>query len=232
MENQLVQIVDNCLGANNEARQQSERDMKEARSSTAQQFLEALIHVSTTVAEEPKAIFTLLMLKKMFLDDRGEEEGLWKPTNDQIVIIKDTVSKSINFETNSIALLRRKAEVICKCFKKLETYDEMIQNLIQLLKQDQSQPNVVKQKQFALYNFELLSEYHLDEEFVVKHSSEFIQLFTSTLEDSSIVIKVAALKAISIFLGSIDDSDEVLKFKGLMEGLLTVVIEVMKEDET
>lgn len=43
---------------------------------------------------------------------------------------------------------------------------------------------------------------------------------------------MAALKAISIFLSSIDDEQEVLKYRGIMEGLLTVVIEVMKQDET
>lgn len=57
-------------------------------------------------------------------------------------------------------------------------------------------------------------------------------MFTSTLSDENIEIKVAALKAISIFLSSIDDESEVLKYKGIMEGLLDVVIGVMKEDET
>lgn len=87
-------------------------------------------------------------------------------------------------------------------------------------------------KQFAMYNFEVLSEYHLTEEFIVQHSAEFIQLFTSSLQENNIHIKVASLKAISIFLSSIDDESEVLKYRSIMEGLLTVVIEVMKEDET
>lgn len=178
-------------------------------------------------------MFTLLLLKKLFLDDRAEEENLWKPVNDQIIVIKDKVSQSIDFANNSINLLRRKAEVICKCFRKLESYDEMIQNLVSLLKMNDGEQNeVVKRKQFAMYNFELLSEYHLSEEFIVQNSSDFIQLFTNTLQENNILVKVASLKAISIFLSSIDDEDEVLKYKGIMEGLLQVVIEVMKEDET
>jgi hypothetical protein len=41
-------------------------------------------------------------------------------------------------------------------------------------------------------------------------------------------VKVAALKAITSFLTSIDDDDIVLKYKGMMEGLLDVVITVMQ----
>ena len=44
-------------------------------------------------------------------------------------------------------------------------------------------------------------------------------------------MKVAALKAITCFLTSIDDDDIVLKYKGMMEGLLDVVIAVMQQDE-
>jgi hypothetical protein len=39
---------------------------------------------------------------------------------------------------------------------------------------------------------------------------------------------VAALKAITSFLTSIDDDEVVLKYKGMMEGLLDVVIAVMQ----
>ena len=44
-------------------------------------------------------------------------------------------------------------------------------------------------------------------------------------------MKVAALKAITCFLSSIDDEQVVLKYKGMMDGLLDVVIAVMQEDE-
>ena len=44
-------------------------------------------------------------------------------------------------------------------------------------------------------------------------------------------MKVAALKAITSFLTSIDDEEVVLKYKGMMGGLLDVVIAVMQQDE-
>jgi len=41
----------------------------------------------------------------------------------------------------------------------------------------------VKRKQFAMYNFEILAEYHLSQEHIVGHSSQFLELFTSTLQE-------------------------------------------------
>lgn len=44
-------------------------------------------------------------------------------------------------------------------------------------------------------------------------------------------MKVAALKAITSFLSSIDDTDVVMKYKSLTDKLLAVVIDVLKQDE-
>jgi hypothetical protein len=44
----------------------------------------------------------------------------------------------------------------------MEKYDEMIQNLVTILKDNEGTPEEkVKRKRFAMYNFEILSEYHL-----------------------------------------------------------------------
>ena len=51
---------------------------------------------------------------------------------------------------------------------KIENYEEMIQSLVGLLQlQDGSPEEKIKRKQFALYNFEILSEYHLEQEHIV-----------------------------------------------------------------
>lgn len=97
---------------------------------------------------------------------------------------------------------------------------------------DGSPEEQVKRKQFALYSFEILSEYHLEQEHIVAHADNFLQLFTSTLQDENVEVKVAALKAISAFLTSIDDEDIVMKYQGMMESLLDVVISVLQKDET
>ncbi len=44
-------------------------------------------------------------------------------------------------------------------------------------------------------------------------------------------VKVAALKAITSFLGSIDDEAAVLKYQPMMDWILEIVIEVLRTDE-
>lgn len=82
-----------------------------------------------------------------------------------------------------------------------------------------------------MYIFELLAEYHLPQDQIVSNSHLFMELFTGCLKDQSVVVKVASLKAITSFLGSIDDETAVLKYQSLMDWLLDVVIDVLREDE-
>jgi len=46
-----------------------------------------------------------------------------------------------------------------------------------------------------------------------------------------VTVKVAALKAITSFLGSIDDEVAVLKYQPMMDWILEIVIEVLRTDE-
>ena len=108
----------------------------------------------------------------------------------------------------------------------------MIQNLVQMLQNTEGTPEEnIKRKQFAMYNFEILAEYHLSQELIVKNSDQFLETFTNTLKDDSIDVKVASLKAISCFLSQIDDTHVVLKYKSMMNSLLDVVIAVMQQNE-
>lgn len=226
-------IISQVMGSNNEARKAAEETIKQQRSTNGPAFLEQLVAYGTTNADEAKSSFALLLLKKQYLDERSEEEGMWALTKEQTEVLKTQISGSLDFASQSTSLLRRKADIICKCYKKAENYEEMIQNLVSLLKWDQgSKEEIVKRKQFAMYNFEILSEYHLSQEHIVEHSSQFLELFSNTLQEDDIHVKVAALKAITSFLSSIDDEAVVLKYKGMMEGLLQVVIAVMQQDET
>jgi len=83
-----------------------------------------------------------------------------------------------------------------------------------------------------MYNFEVISEYHLSQELLVQYSDDFLKSFTSTLQDPDVKVKVASLKTTTSFLSSIDDEEVVLKYKGMMEGLLDIVIIVLQQDET
>lgn len=75
--------------------------------------------------------------------------------------------------------------------------------------------------------FELLAQYHLDESRISADSESFMNLFDQGLKHDDVAVKVAALKATTSFLSSIEDEDIVMKYAGSMEPLLDVVIGVL-----
>jgi len=82
-----------------------------------------------------------------------------------------------------------------------------------------------------MYMFELLSEYHLPQEQIVANSANFMNLFSESLKDTNVRIRVATLKALTVFLTAIEEEDEALKYATIMESLLDIVIEVLKTEE-
>ena len=233
MDSGIQNIIAGISSGDNTQRQAMEQTMKEKRAANGQELLTHLTQFvlekgSVEGPDQEQATLAALLLKKQFLDDRKEEEGLWQVNKDQIAELKTTMSQSLNFKVQSKQLLKRKADLICKCYRKLESYDEMISGLKALFEiTDGAEDENMKRKVFGLYNFEILSEYHLED------SSMLLQHFPSAvLQDSNNQVKVAGLKAISAILSSIDDEDVVLKYKGEMEGILNVVIDVLKNDET
>ena len=77
----------------------------------------------------------------------------------------------------------------------------------------------------------MLAEYHLSQELIIENSAQFLELFANSLQEEKVAIKVASLKAITSFLSSIEDTDVVLKYKGLAQNLLNVIISVLQQDE-
>jgi hypothetical protein len=59
----------------------------------------------------------------------------------------------------------------------------------------------------------------------------FMQIFNQSLRDSNVKVRTATLKAMICFLTSIEEEDEVMRYKSIMDGCLDVVIEVLKTDE-
>ena len=62
-------------------------------------------------------------------------------------------------------LLRRKAEILVKSYKKSGSFDELIQFLMEMAKGPVSEDaQVIAGKEVAMYIFEMLTEYHLTNE--------------------------------------------------------------------
>ena len=123
-------------------------------------------------------------------------------------------------------LLKRKGDVLSKIYSKLDKKDVFVQYLVTLCSSES-----VKCRQFAMYAFEILSEMHLSSEELSGAKGQFMQIFERALQDSEIIVKVAALKAISAFISSIDDSTVALEFSPVLPMLLDVIVEALQADE-
>jgi hypothetical protein len=58
-----------------------------------------------------------------------------------------------------------------------------------------------------------------------------MEFFNQSIQDPNMKVRTATLKALTCFLCSIEDEENVLKYQGMMSSLLDIVIEVLKNDE-
>lgn len=70
-----------------------------------------------------------------------------------------------------MVVLKRKAEIICNCYKRLESYGELIQVLVEILTSATGSTEQASRKEYAMYMFELLAEYHLPQEQIVNNAN-------------------------------------------------------------
>ena len=120
------------------------------------------IHLPAGGEIATQKLLACILLKKFFLDERPEEKDFEQITLGDVSQLKKLIGTNLDIANEPMNLLRRKAEIICKLHKKEESYGELVQNLSQLAGKPASNDEAtIKGKEFAMYVFELLSEYHL-----------------------------------------------------------------------
>ncbi len=67
-----------------------------------------------------------VLIKKLYLDKREEEKALWQLQPADVLALKDQVLASVDFQNNKMSLLKRKAEIICSCYRDTQNYQELI----------------------------------------------------------------------------------------------------------
>lgn len=82
-----------------------------------------------------------------------------------------------------------------------------------------------------MYLFEVLSDCHLTPEQLNSYKDSFMSLFSKSFTDREVSVRVAAFKATTSFLTSIDDSDLVMQYIGIIPAMLNTVVEALKENE-
>lgn len=178
-------------------------------------FIQNMKNESVEIAQ-----ISCVLFKKYFLDN---SEGI---TESDFEMMKQAVMDSLDFNSQPLLLLKRKGDVISKIFSLQGQNEQLLTLLVQWAQSD----NVVS-KQFAMYVFEILSECHLSNEQLKKHKDSFFTIFDQSLQDGEIKVRVAALKATTSFLFSIEDASIVNNFKALMPKILNTVVDALKADE-
>ena len=163
-----------------------------------------------------------ILLKKYYLDIKATAEL----NNADLEAFKQAVNASIDFNTQPIALLKRKGDVLSKIYSKLSQNGEFLTQL-----EAYSNSQAVKERQFAMYSFEVLSEMHLSSEELTASKENFKNIFDKALQDTEVLVKVAALKAIAAFISAIDDQDVVMEFAPVLPALLKTIVTVLQVDE-
>lgn len=79
-----------------------------------------------------------------------------------------------------------------------------------------------------MYLFEIVSDCHLSQEQITAYKDSFMAVFSKSLADSDVHVRVAALQATISFLTSIDDTDTVMQYQGIVPAILGVVVEALK----
>ena len=82
-----------------------------------------------------------------------------------------------------------------------------------------------------MYGFEIMSELHLTSEQMTANKRDFSTIFVKALNDDSIHVQTAALKAITAFLSGIDDQDVVMEFEPILPLLIQTVQRALEDDE-
>lgn len=158
-----------------------------------------------------------ILLKKYYLDDK-RAEGL---TNEDLEQIKCTVMGILDF-SQPLIILKRKGDIISKIFARQGKNQDLLNQLVDWAKSESSTG-----RQFSMYVFEVLSDCHLTPDQLTSYKDSFMSIFAKSLTDREMQVRVAALKATTAFLTSIDDSDIVLSYHEVMPQLLNTVVEAL-----
>jgi hypothetical protein len=161
------------------------------------------------------------MYKKLFLDD-ARSENL---SQADLQMMKESIMNTMSFSHN-ISLLKRKGDILSKIFAKLQQSEELLKLLV-----NWASSEVTNGRLLAMYLFEVVSDCHLSPEQISAYKDSFMTVFAKSLADKEVTVRVGALKATISFLTSIDDTDTVMQYQGIIPQILSVVVEALKENE-
>eukprot|EP00347_Sterkiella_histriomuscorum_P001538 403371652 len=214
--------IEQLLSTDNAARSQAEKALYSMRD-TAPANLVSMLLESMKNQKQDVAQLSCIMYKKLFLDDATTSSTL---STDDLEMMKQQVMGTLDFNNQGVSLLKRKGDVLSKIFAKQQKSEDLLKLLVEWAQADSTNSRL-----FAMYVFEVLSDCHLTHDQLTSHKDSFMTIFSKSFTDREVSVRVAALRATTSFLTSIDDSDIVMGYIGVIPQILNTVVEALKEDE-
>jgi hypothetical protein len=122
--------------------------------------------------------------------------------------------------------LKRKGDIMAKLFAQQNKNEDLLKLLVEWAQNENTSSRL-----FSMYVFEVVSDCHLTTEQLKNYRDNLMTVFTKSLNDREVSVRVSALKATTAFMTSIDDSDIVMSYKTLLPNILNTIVEALKENE-
>lgn len=189
-------LLTSLLSPDNDTRRRAEAELEQERQTNPSNVMKLFLDGMTSQKIE-LASLSCVLLKKYFLDER---EGTTQISSADLEVMKQKLEADLNFN-QSLTLLKRKGDLISKIYTKQDKSEDLLKLLVQWARDSN-----LTGRQFSMYLFEVLSDCHLSEVQLKRYKDDFMKIFAEALTDRECVVRVAALKATTAFLTSIDDS--------------------------
>jgi hypothetical protein len=198
-------ILQSLLSTDNEIRKRAEAQIESDRNTNPAGLIGLFVEGMKTDSLE-QASLACVLFKKYFLDDKRSENL----TENDLEQIRTTVMSTLDFN-QPLMVLKRKGDIISKIYARQNKNEDLLKLLVEWAASDSNAG-----RQFSMYVFEVLSDCHLTPEQLSGHKDSFMTIFGKALIDREVQVRVAALKATTAFLTSIDDSDIVLQYLNII----------------
>ena len=140
------------LSGDNTTRNRAESAIKDLSSSEPNTLATLLLQGVSKEQPAEVQMIACVILKKYFLDPLAK---IQLPAAD-LESIKTAIQESVDISSQSLLVLKRKADILSKIFSKLEQNQLFFQSLSALFESEDQ-----KSREFALYGFEIMSEMSL-----------------------------------------------------------------------
>ncbi|CAG9329231.1 unnamed protein product [Blepharisma stoltei] len=214
----LNAIIISILSNDQAARQQGENLLKSAFQENPEHACYNLLASMTSSNEDVSGLAAILLKKKLI------DEGILQRSSRQFHSqLKDSLFSLISPE-KSFLFLKRLADVLVN----FSILDGWVNELMSFIGQWSTHPSP-NLKQFAMYLFELATEYQLTLAILKENANSVMGILWNSLQDPNIFIKLAAIKTMLIFMISLNDESVITNYGQVFEWTINIISQAVED---